>query len=75
MSNKKFIEGKHYKLISKHGEESIAYFYKNPDATGDGLGFGYNIADGGGFLPRHDLTDSSIVQLLEFTVVTELAKT
>lgn len=68
MSNKKLIAGKHYKLTSKNGDVSIAYYYFNPDA--ELHGFGFNIADGGGFLPDYDISDSSIIELLEFTVVT-----
>lgn len=66
MSDRTFKTGKHYKLTSKHGEVSIAYYYFNPDTECNG--FGFNIADGGGFLPDCDLTESSVVEEIVFTV-------
>jgi hypothetical protein len=80
MSDRIFKTGKHYKLTSKDGEATIAYFYNNPDfhmdPNGDfdenkdysEKGFGFNIADGGGFLPLFDLTESSVIEELEFTI-------
>ena len=42
-------------LINEDTEEkNLAYYYNNPDAKQ--WGYGFNIADGGGFLPENDLT-------------------
>lgn len=54
-----FINQKYYRLTGVDGEESIAYFYFNPDALT--WGFGFNIADGGGFLAVCDLKSDSLV--------------
>jgi len=40
----------------------LAYLYKNPDMNNE-LGFGFNIADGGGFIPLFDLTENTKVTL------------
>lgn len=59
----KFINHKYYQLIGVEGEVSIAYFYFNADS--ETWGFGFNIADGGGFLPAYDLReDTSIKELM-----------
>ena len=68
--NKCFIGGKYYKLTSKHGEETIAYYYFNQDA--DSHGFGFNIADGGGFLPISDLISKSKVELVNICTENKL---
>ena len=62
----KFKQGYHYQLVSCEGEESIVYFYFNPDANC--LGFGFNIADGGGFLPERDLRSDSQVNEILITI-------
>lgn len=54
-----FINQKYYRLTGVDGEESIACFYFNPDALT--WGFGFNIADGGGFLVASDLKSDSVV--------------
>ena len=61
----KFNQGSHYRLINCEGEECIVYFYLNPDANC--LGFGFNIADGGGFIPEYDLRSGSVVDELVIT--------
>ena len=38
-------------------EETLVFFYKNPDTQEDG--FGFNAKDGGGFLPLNDLSPRS----------------
>ncbi len=57
-----FRHGAYYRLYNKKtNEETIAYFYHNPDDKCDG--FGFNTADGGGFLPLFDLKrDDTIVE-------------
>jgi len=61
----KYKEKTHYKLTSKEGEETIAYCY---DLEGS-LVFGFNIADGGGFLPVADLMDSAVIEEIIFSTV------
>lgn len=61
------LTGKHYKVTSCEGEVSIAYFYYNPDAECNG--FGFNIADGGGFVPLSDFREDSLIEELELHVV------
>jgi len=58
----KFTNG-FYRLTSSFNEETIAYFYYNPDA--ELWGFGFNISDGGGFIPAFDLTEKTEVKKLE----------
>ena len=54
----------YYKLINTNTkEETIVYFYHNEDADCDG--FGFNTADGGGFLPLDHLAESTIVKKLQ----------
>ena len=60
----------YYKLVAESGEITIGYFYMNPDA--DCLGFGFNTADGGGFLPEWDLTKTTKVIELEFKEVKDV---
>ena len=47
----------YYYLISEEELPTLVRFYKNPDT--DQYGFGFNIADGGGFLPEYDLKEST----------------
>ncbi len=54
----KFEDGQYYRLGPKTTDEVIAYFYYNPDA--EEWGFGFNIADGGGFLPAFDLSTAMV---------------
>ena len=65
------IAGLSFTLTSAEGEVTSAYFYDNPDAECEG--FGFNIADGGGFLPVHDITDSTIISM-SFGQAVEAAK-
>lgn len=44
-------------LESKNGEKTLVIYYFNPDAKC--YGYGFNIADGGGFLPEWDITDDT----------------
>jgi len=44
-----------YVWLIKGKEKTLVYYYENPDTME--WGFGFNIADGGGFLPEKDLTD------------------
>lgn len=60
-------EGTYYKLISGQGDESIVYYYRNPDT--EILGFGFNTADGGGFMPVWDLVKTTKVIELELKEV------
>lgn len=55
-----------------HTDEALGYYYFNPDA--ECYGFGFNIADGGGFLPESDVTDD--VEITEVVVqpVPDMAK-
>jgi hypothetical protein len=48
--------------LESNGDKSLAYLYRNPDMNNE-LGFGFNIADGGGFIPLFDLTKDTIVTL------------
>jgi len=48
--------------LESNGDKSLAYLYKNPDMNNE-LGFGFNIADGGGFIPLFDLTENTKVTL------------
>ncbi len=61
------FENDFYWLIEKE-ERTLVYYYYNDDA--DCAGFGFNIADGGGFLPESDLLDSTEVvrfpEIIEF---------
>lgn len=65
------VTGVFYTLTSVEGEVTNAYFYDNPDS--DCEGFGFNIADGGGFLPEYDITDSTVISM-SFGQATEAAK-
>lgn len=70
-----FKPGTYYELTSQHDEKTIAYYYLCPDAkapfdgSGDpdkdysDYGFGFNVADGGGFVPANDITYKSIREL------------
>jgi hypothetical protein len=49
----------HYVWLIRGREKTLAYYYENPD-TGE-WGYGFNIADGGGFMPEQDLTDDTKV--------------
>lgn len=59
--------GKYY-WISKPdgGEKCLVYCYVNPD-FGDGtqLGIGFNIADGGGWVPLWDVPKETVVKELK----------
>lgn len=48
---------------TKHEEKSLAYYYYNPDA--ECWGYGFNIKDGGGFLPEWDLTKNTKIVEVE----------
>ena len=48
--------------LESNGDKSLAYLYRNPDMNNE-LGFGFNIADGGGFIPLFDLTKDTIIKL------------
>ena len=58
MSRDNLKEG-FYWLISACGERALVYCYRNPDENL--WGFGFNYADGGGFLPLRELTNSTVV--------------
>ena len=45
-----------YWLISPEGEKTLVYYYRNPDTSK--WGYGFNVADGGGFLPESDLDEA-----------------
>ena len=46
-------------LVSSKGEWTLAYYYENPDTHE--WGYGFNIADGGGFIPEDDLSNETRV--------------
>lgn len=62
MMKSKYIAGLFYTLFSPIESPCVVYCYNNPDAD-DQLGFGFNIADGGGFLPVSDLTNEVTVTM------------
>ena len=68
----KYEPQNYYRLITKvdlkNGkppieEISIAYYYWNPDAKC--YGFGFNIADGSGFVPDYDLIKNTKITRLK----------
>jgi len=48
-----------YILEADNGERCLTYFYKHPELKN--YGFGFNVKDGGGFLPLYDLLPTSKV--------------
>ena len=57
-------EKEHYYL--EHPDEpepTLVYYYYNPDS--EIWGFGFNIADGGGFLPEDDLGSETTITRVE----------
>ena len=50
----------YYWLLKEEESPTLVYYYYNHDAGEKG--FGFNIANGGGFLPESDLTDDTIVE-------------
>ncbi len=59
-SDPKYKPSSYYRLESKvTKEKTIAYYYYNPDAKC--YGFGFNTADGAGFLPEWDVSDETVV--------------
>lgn len=59
-SKEDLIPSRHYWLKGPDEESVLVYYYNNQDAGC--FGFGFNIADGGGFLPLWDLRDSSSIE-------------
>ena len=58
--------GNHYRLANADGGEAcIVYYYYNPDA--DTNGFGFNIADGGGYLEISDVNSDSVISSINMT--------
>jgi hypothetical protein len=67
------IENTYYWLLVEDEEPALAYYYRNPDAFMNpeepmvegkdysALGFGFNTADGGGFLFESDLSEATRV--------------
>ena len=52
---------RYYRLYKKsEPHQSIVYSYANPDLK-DQNGFGFNIADGGGFIPFWDISDDTVL--------------
>ena len=49
----------HYVWLIRGNEKTLAYYYENPDTRQ--WGYGFNIADGGGFMPELDLTEDTTV--------------
>jgi len=48
-------------LVAHGGGESHAgYYYENLETKE--MGFGFNVVDGGGFLPEGDLVEDSVVK-------------
>lgn len=54
--------GRYYQITSHNNEVSIAYFYYNPDAKR--CGFGFNVADGGGWIDVDDMMCKKIKLLI-----------
>ena len=52
-------EGYYWLFNNTTKEATLVYFYNNPD-TGEN-GFGFNIRDGGGFLPMDDVSDDTSI--------------
>lgn len=50
----------YYWLLTEGESPTLVYYYENPD-TGE-KGFGFNVVDGGGFLPEWDLVEDSVVK-------------
>lgn len=52
----------HYYRISKYGDRRfcIVYCYRNPDCNNE-LGIGFNVADGGAWLPLWDISEDSVI--------------
>jgi hypothetical protein len=78
ISKEEVKSNKYYKLQNKHSIDScIAYAYNWPERKlSDGitddpnfgkLVFGFNIADGGGYLPLQNVSDSTTITELEFS--------
>ncbi len=64
----KFQEQTYYKLTNPETKvETIAYCYRNPDANNE-LGFGFNIADGGGWMPIWDLSKKTEINKLKLVI-------
>jgi hypothetical protein len=57
-------EHSYYWLSRSDGADTcLVYCYKNPDVgNGDQLGFGFNIADGGGWAPLWDVPGDTIIR-------------
>jgi hypothetical protein len=55
-----------------HTDEALGYYYFNPDA--ECYGFGFNIADGGGFLPESGVTDDAEIMEMEVRPVPNPSK-
>jgi len=52
----------YYWLMNKTEVPIIVEYYCNPDAGKYGQwGFGFNISDGGGFIPQNELTSDSVL--------------
>ena len=75
MKNKNLTLGNYYKISNADGSEScIVYYYRNPDYCKGGIdGFGYNIADGAGFLPLFDIEEDSVISSIEMKFTTVMA--
>ena len=63
---RKFNLNSFYRFTNLDNESVIVYYYFNPNTKCEG--FGFNISDGGGFLPVNDLSDNSIVEPIEFWI-------
>ncbi len=73
----KLKENTYYKMTGASGDEVIGYYYNNPDALMNpnepvvegkdysALGFGFNAADGGGFLPIFAMAAESLATAVE----------
>lgn len=52
-----YEEGYYWLQHPDEKEQTLVYFYVNPDTNEEG--FGFNIKDGGGFLPLKDLSEKT----------------
>ena len=68
MNKSKLKLGRYYRLSHPMTEEvTLGYFYLNPDAKC--AGFGFNTADGGGFVGIDDLLTDTVLQLVDIVEV------
>lgn len=55
-----------YYLLETHGEVALVHGYENPITNC--FGYGFNVSDGGGFLPDWDLIKDTIIKPVEIKI-------